>query len=108
MPTPEKQRRRTKIALWCSAGATLIALTAAGVTLVDRFHDTNTQRTLAHQRDIAIANSIRTVLCLARDQVVNDKTIPSTRRDLAIHFYDKALRSIHAQPCAPLTVRPRR
>lgn len=107
MPTEARQRRRTQVALFLAALAVMVSLVGSGIALVERFHDTNQRRDIAVARDIAIANSIRTVLCLARQQVVSDKTIPTERRKTAIHFYDKALRSIHAQACAPL-VRPRR
>jgi hypothetical protein len=98
---------RVRVAIMLATFAIAVSLCLSGVVLINRFHETNDKRALAAQRDAAISNSIRTVLCLARSSVLADKGIDRVERDRAVQFYDHALVSIHARPCGQLVI-PRR
>lgn len=107
MTSQDTKRKGTQVALYFSMVAIFISLLLSGLVLINRFNETNTKRTLAAQRDQAIRNSIRTILCLARTQIVQDKTVGPVQREHALHFYTVALKSIQALPCGPLVL-PRR
>lgn len=101
----QHQRNATYLSLAAAGIAIFISMIGSGVAIVERFQDTNYRNRIALERDKAIASSIRTVLCLARDQALNDVTISRARRERAIHFYVLALQRIHAAPCGSPTIR---
>lgn len=118
MPTPEAQKRRTKIALGVASLAVFLSLAASGVALVVRFNDTNARRDQAHQRDVRIAavalqdcHEIEALKKAQRDKAIDDyqhldvnakllgiKVTPELRR-AAADARDTALRRFAPEAC---------
>lgn len=82
MPTPEKQRRRTYVALFLAAWAVAVSLLVSGVVIVERFSDTNQRRA----RQAQINAQLRQV---AKQDCLEIESLKKIQRDNAIDNYRK-------------------
>lgn len=80
MPTPEQQRRRTRVALFLSAWAVAVSFTVAGWSLIQRFSDTN------EKRAAQIAQTAR-IEAIAYHECLDIEKLKKIQRDDALKNY---------------------
>jgi len=102
----ERVTRRYQALMIVFAVIISMALTGGGFALYDRFEETNYRRAAQQEvnRQLQEADrrqigAMRTVLCLARAEVLMRDDFTADERKRAIDFYDRALVKIHALPC---------
>jgi hypothetical protein len=101
-PTPDRQKRRTQIAVLFSTAAVFVSLAASGLLLVQRFSETNSNR-----RDIR--HTWHAVICSIEQQELRSKVLTPQQKQQTLRFFDGILiHNVGAQPCGLHVEHPRR
>lgn len=88
--------RRFRLIVDGLAVAAAAALLLSGYLFYTRISES---KTVQHNT----VQAIRTVLCLAQQQVEEDPHVPTSQKIRAVRFYTHALARINALPCSPIT-----